>query len=96
MRTIVVVVEPPSLNNLPGIRHAQEVVGVEAFVSKSPVEAFDVRLVGRFAWAGEVAVPALLEILASPEHPENTKGHAAWALAFIGSEASEHLYSIRP
>lgn len=51
---------------------------------------------GALARTGEVAVPALLEILASPEHPENTKGHAAWALAFIGSEASEHLYSIRP
>jgi bilin biosynthesis protein len=44
------------------------------------------------ARTGEIAVPALLEILASPEHPETTKGHAAWALAFIGSEASEHLY----
>jgi bilin biosynthesis protein len=47
---------------------------------------------GALARTGEVAVPALLEILASPEHPETTKGHAAWALAFIGSEASEHLY----
>jgi bilin biosynthesis protein len=37
-------------------------------------------------------VPALLEILASPEQSEDTKGHAAWALAFMGSEAGDHLY----
>jgi bilin biosynthesis protein len=47
---------------------------------------------GALARTGEAAVPALLDILASPEHPESTKGHAAWALAFIGSEATEHLY----
>lgn len=48
--------------------------------------------VGALAKTGEAAVPALLEILASPEHPESTKGHAAWALAFIGVEAKEFLY----
>lgn len=47
---------------------------------------------GALARTGEIAVPALLDILASKEHPEDTKGHAAWALAFIGSEAAEHLY----
>ncbi len=48
--------------------------------------------VGALAKTGEAAVPALLEILADPEHPESTKGHAAWALAFIGVEAKEFLY----
>lgn len=48
--------------------------------------------VGALARMGETAVPALLEILASPEHPESTKGHAAWALAFIGTEAKEYVY----
>lgn len=48
--------------------------------------------VGALAKTGEAAVPALLEILASPDHPESTKGHAAWALAFIGVEAKEFLY----
>ncbi|OKH19691.1 glycosyl transferase family 2 [Hydrococcus rivularis NIES-593] len=48
--------------------------------------------VGALARTGEAAVPALLEILASPEPPESTKGHAAWALAFIGAEAKELLY----
>jgi bilin biosynthesis protein len=48
---------------------------------------------GALARTGEVAVPALLDILASPEHPESTKGHAAWALAFIGAEAADYLYS---
>lgn len=48
--------------------------------------------VGALAKTGESAVPALLKILADPEHPESTKGHAAWALAFIGVEAKEFLY----
>jgi bilin biosynthesis protein len=47
---------------------------------------------GALARTGEASVTALLEILASPDQPQDTKGHAAWALAFIGSEASEHLY----
>ncbi|HEY9627022.1 MAG TPA: HEAT repeat domain-containing protein [Coleofasciculaceae cyanobacterium] len=47
---------------------------------------------GALARTGEAAVPALLDILASDRHPQDTKGHAAWALAFIGSEATEHLY----
>lgn len=48
--------------------------------------------VGGLARMGEVAVPVLLNILTSKEYPEDTKGHAAWALAFIGAEAKEHLY----
>jgi bilin biosynthesis protein len=48
---------------------------------------------GALARTGEAAVPALLDILASKEQPEDTKGHAAWALAFIGSEAAEYLYN---
>jgi bilin biosynthesis protein len=48
--------------------------------------------VGALARIGEASVPVLLEILASPENPESTKGHAAWALAFIGAEAKEQLY----
>jgi bilin biosynthesis protein len=47
---------------------------------------------GALARIGESAVPALLDILASPNHPEDIKGHAAWALAFMGSEAEGHLY----
>ncbi|MDY7013200.1 MAG: HEAT repeat domain-containing protein [Cyanobacteriota bacterium] len=47
---------------------------------------------GALARTGEAAVPALLEILASPDRPEEIKGHAAWALAFIGSEAADYLY----
>ncbi|MBF2067769.1 MAG: HEAT repeat domain-containing protein [Calothrix sp. C42_A2020_038] len=48
--------------------------------------------VGGLARMGETAVPVLLDILTSKEYPESTKGHAAWALAFIGAEAKEHLY----
>lgn len=47
---------------------------------------------GALARTGEASVPALLDILASPEQPEDIKGHAAWALAFIGSEAADYLY----
>ena len=48
--------------------------------------------VGGLAKIGEAAVPALLKILASTEYPESAKGHAVWALGFIGAEAKEHLY----
>lgn len=48
--------------------------------------------VGALARIGEASVPVLLEILASPLHPESTKGHAAWALAFIGTAAKDYLY----
>jgi bilin biosynthesis protein len=47
---------------------------------------------GALARTGEAAVPALLDILASSDQPEDIKGHAAWALAFIGSEAEDYLY----
>ncbi|MEX0271293.1 HEAT repeat domain-containing protein [Leptolyngbyaceae cyanobacterium UHCC 1019] len=48
---------------------------------------------GALARTGEAAVPALLDILASTDYAEDTKGHAAWALAFIGSEAADYLYA---
>ncbi|MDJ1174591.1 HEAT repeat domain-containing protein [Roseofilum capinflatum] len=48
--------------------------------------------VGALARTGEVAVPALLEILADANHPENYKGLVGWALAFIGSEAKDLVY----
>ena len=40
----------------------------------------------------QAAAPSLLDILASPDHPQEIKGHAAWALAFMGTEAETHLY----
>jgi bilin biosynthesis protein len=48
--------------------------------------------VGALARMGDAAVPALIKILSEPEQPESTKGHAAWALSFIGSEAKSSLY----
>ena len=48
--------------------------------------------VGALARIGEAAVPPLLEILADSNSSENTKGHAAWALAFIGAQAKEYIY----
>ncbi len=48
--------------------------------------------VGALARMGEAGVAPLLDILGSPDIPESAKGHAAWALAFIGAKAKEHLY----
>ena len=47
--------------------------------------------VGALAKMGEASVPALLSILADPVRPQSTKGHAAWALGFIGAEAAPFL-----
>ncbi|MBO9999178.1 MAG: HEAT repeat domain-containing protein [Cyanobacteria bacterium SID2] len=49
--------------------------------------------VGALARTGSASVPALLEILESPERSEKEKGYAAWALSFIGVEAKEQLYA---
>ncbi|NEO33635.1 MAG: HEAT repeat domain-containing protein [Symploca sp. SIO3C6] len=40
---------------------------------------------------GTAAVTALLEVLAG-NYPGTAKGHAAWAITFIGAEALEQLY----
>ncbi|MEM8808067.1 MAG: HEAT repeat domain-containing protein [Cyanobacteria bacterium P01_G01_bin.38] len=48
--------------------------------------------VGALARTGKPAAPELLKILEEPEHPETIKGHAAWALAFMGAEAKDLLY----
>lgn len=49
--------------------------------------------VGALAKMGEASVPALLSILADPIRSESTKGHAAWAIGFIGAEAAPFLES---
>lgn len=48
---------------------------------------------GALARTGKAAVEPLLELLASPDSTESHKGHAAWALAFIGAEAKDQLYA---
>lgn len=48
--------------------------------------------IGALAVMGEVVVPSLIEILASDRVEESIKGHAAWALAFIGIKAQEQIY----
>ena len=47
---------------------------------------------GALAKTGEASVPALLEILGDDSKSQDVKGHAAWALAFIGSEGADYLY----
>ncbi|BAQ61085.1 bilin biosynthesis protein MpeU [Geminocystis sp. NIES-3708] len=48
--------------------------------------------IGALARTGEASVPELLKIIADSDQNETIKGHASWALAFIGSQASEYLY----
>jgi bilin biosynthesis protein len=49
--------------------------------------------IGALAQIGEVVVPSLFEILADSNSDETIKGHAAWALAFIGIKAKAQLYA---
>lgn len=49
--------------------------------------------IGALARTGEASVEPLLEVLASPDSTESNKGHAAWALAFIGAKAKDRLYA---
>lgn len=48
--------------------------------------------IGALARMGETVVPELLEIIADSDRDETIKGHAAWALAFIGVKAKEQIY----
>ena len=50
--------------------------------------------IGALARMGEASVSPLLDILASADSTESNKGHAAWALAFIGSKAKQQLYAV--
>ncbi|MEO1620267.1 MAG: HEAT repeat domain-containing protein [Cyanobacteria bacterium J06632_3] len=47
---------------------------------------------GALAKVGAPAFDAIREVLASEEASESCKGHAAWALASMGSEVSDQLY----
>ncbi len=49
--------------------------------------------IGALARTGEASVTPLLGVLASPDSSESNKGHAAWALAFIGAKAKHKLYA---
>ena len=54
MRPILVVLSPPSLQFLPGVRQIIEPVHVQAFVPKAPVERLDERIVRRLSGLDEV------------------------------------------
>ena len=49
--------------------------------------------IGALARTGVASVDPLLEVLASDNSSESNKGHAAWALAFIGAKAQDRLYA---
>ncbi len=48
--------------------------------------------VGALAVMGEAAAPALLDIIASSDYPDSSKGLATWGLSFIGTAGAQHLY----
>lgn len=49
-------------------------------------------VVGALAVMGKAAAPVLLEIIASPQYPDSSKGLATWGLSFVGAAGAEHLY----
>lgn len=49
--------------------------------------------IGALARTGSASVKPLLDVLASADSTETNKGHAAWALAFIGAKAKDQLYA---
>lgn len=79
-KTLTLIGDPAALESL-----------LEAFLHDEDTVVHGSAAAG-LAQLGEPSVPHLLEVLASPKYSENTKGHAAWALAFIGSKAKEYLY----
>ncbi len=50
-------------------------------------------VVGALAVMGEAAAPVLIDIIASPEYPDSSKGLATWGLSFVGSAGAAHLYA---
>lgn len=48
--------------------------------------------VGALAVMGEAAAPVLLDIVASDEYPDSSKGLATWGLSFVGTAGAAHLY----
>ncbi|MEO1133965.1 MAG: HEAT repeat domain-containing protein [Cyanobacteria bacterium J06639_1] len=48
---------------------------------------------GALAATGEPAIAALLDILGDPKRPQDIKGHASWALSFMGEAAADPLYA---
>ena len=48
--------------------------------------------ISALADTGKPSVPVLLEILSDSNQPDSIKGHAAWALGVIGSDAADELF----
>jgi bilin biosynthesis protein len=78
-KTLTLIADPAAV---PGL--VQAVLHDEDTVVKSSS-------VGALARTGQIAVPTLLALLTDTTTPENLKGLAAWALAFIGLEAKDVL-----
>lgn len=48
--------------------------------------------VGALAVMGEAAAPVLLDIIASSDYPDSSRGLATWGLSFVGAAGARHLY----
>ncbi len=80
-KTLTLIADPNALDSL-----------LEAFLNDEDTVVRG-SSVAALAKLGKAAVPSLLNVLAAPEQTETAKGHAAWALAFIGTDAKEQLYA---
>lgn len=60
MRALCIVVDPPFLDDFLGFTDACEPVLVQAFLAISPVEAFDLGVLGRFAGVDEIKLDAVI------------------------------------
>jgi len=60
VRAFCVVVDPPLLVDFAGLTDAGEPVLVQAFFTVSPVETFDIGVLGRFAGVDEIELDAVI------------------------------------
>lgn len=92
LRHANVVVRRAAAKTITLIGDATAIPALIQALSEDPDTVVQGSSVGALARMGKAAVPVLLEILASHTRSESAKGHAAWALSFIGSEAKTELY----
>lgn len=61
MRPVVIVIDPPVVDPLPGVGHRSEPCGIEALLPDAAVESLDIGVIAGFPWAREVQLD-LVEI----------------------------------
>lgn len=73
MWSVLIVIDPPFFDAGTGVAHGQEPGGVETLLAQSAVERFDVGVVGRLPWPGEVQLN-LVEVGPLVEEPPGELG----------------------